>query len=79
MASELTVSLVSRRKYMPPEFIKEGNISSKSDVFSLGVVIIEIMTGRPTGYSNSLEMGDMAQLTQKVIKNIFSLALEFIY
>jgi len=55
---------------MPPEFIKEGNISSKNDVFSLGVVMIEIIAGRPTGYSTSLEMGDIEQLMQKVIKTI---------
>ena len=79
MVSTLTLSLVSHRKYMPPEFRKEGNISPKNDVFSLGVVMIEIMTGRPAGYSNTLETGDIAHLMQKVIKNIFSLALEFIY
>ena len=55
---------------MPPEFINEGRISPKNDVFSFGVVMIEIMT-RPAAYSNSFEMGDVAQLSQQVRKYIF--------
>ena len=30
---------------MPPEFGKSGHISSKYDVFSLGVLIINVMDG----------------------------------
>ncbi|XP_051206702.2 cysteine-rich receptor-like protein kinase 44 [Lolium perenne] len=32
--------------YIPPEYRKEGLITIKFDIFSLGVVIIKIMTGR---------------------------------
>jgi pyruvate dehydrogenase phosphatase len=31
---------------MPPEYINRYQITSKFDVFSLGVVIIQVMTGR---------------------------------
>ncbi|KAG2606703.1 putative receptor-like protein kinase At4g00960 isoform X2 [Panicum virgatum] len=31
--------------YMAPEYINRGRISTKSDIFSLGVIIIEIVTG----------------------------------
>ncbi|XP_051206648.2 uncharacterized protein [Lolium perenne] len=41
--------------YIPPEYIHEGLISSKFDIFSLGVLIIKIMTGRE-GYFRSAEM-----------------------
>lgn len=41
--------------YLPPEYIERNVISTKFDVFSLGVVTIKIMTG-PTGYSKSAEM-----------------------
>ncbi|XBI77779.1 hypothetical protein VPH35_087591 [Triticum aestivum] len=67
--THVTERIIGTWKYMPPEFIKEGNISSKNDVFSLGVVMIEIMTERPTGYSTSLEMGDIEKLMQKVHTN----------
>ena len=31
---------------MAPEYIDKGIITKKLDIFSLGVIIIEIMTGR---------------------------------
>ena len=31
---------------MSPEYINKGIVSTKSDIFSLGVIIIEIVTGR---------------------------------
>jgi serine/threonine protein kinase len=33
------------RGYMPPEYINKGKISQKFDVFSLGVIIIQMMAG----------------------------------
>lgn len=32
--------------YMPPEYVIHGNFSVKSDVFSFGVLVLEIVTGR---------------------------------
>ncbi|KAF7069808.1 hypothetical protein CFC21_075387 [Triticum aestivum] len=66
--THVTEKIIGTQKYMPPEFIKDHIISPKNDVFSVGVVMIEIMTG-PTGYSNSFEMGDLAQLRGQVIDN----------
>lgn len=40
---------------MPPEYRGSGAISTKFDVFSLGVTIIKIMAGN-TGHSNFYEM-----------------------
>ncbi|XP_037450561.1 cysteine-rich receptor-like protein kinase 26 [Triticum dicoccoides] len=39
--------------YMPPEYIDRSEITSKFDVFSLGVVIIRIMTGKE-GFSREM-------------------------
>ncbi|KAL6880190.1 hypothetical protein ACP4OV_011755 [Aristida adscensionis] len=41
--------------YMPPEYKEKGKISDKFDVFSFGVVIIEIMTGHE-GMSRCADM-----------------------
>lgn len=41
--------LKSRSAYMPPECIDIGLISSKYDIYSLGVTIIQMITGRRTG------------------------------
>lgn len=32
--------------YMAPEYVKYGHLSSKSDVFSFGVLVLEIVTGQ---------------------------------
>lgn len=37
------------RKYMAPEFMSKKEITYKNDVFSLGIIIIEVMAG-PSGY-----------------------------
>ncbi|PVH35194.1 hypothetical protein PAHAL_7G123400 [Panicum hallii] len=41
--------------YQPPEYIDRGEISEKFDIFSLGVVIIRIVSGLE-GYSKHLDM-----------------------
>lgn len=40
--------------YMAPEYAMRGNFSSKSDVFSFGVLVLEIITGqRNSSFSDS--------------------------
>jgi len=63
--TQVTERIRGTQKYMPPEFIKQGYISIKNDVFSLGIVMIEIMAG-PTGYSDFLEMEIVAQYVEEV-------------
>ena len=41
--------------YLPPEYIEKGVVSNKLDIFSLGVIIIKIISG-PTGYTQCAEM-----------------------
>ncbi|XP_062198301.1 receptor like protein kinase S.2-like [Phragmites australis] len=53
--THITKNFAGTLGYVPPEYINKRQISKKYDVFSLGVIIIKIMTG-PLGYSNSAEM-----------------------
>ena len=50
---------------MAPEYAMEGLYSKKSDVFSFGVLLIEIITGRRNAGSNQL----LAYVNLSTIKN----------
>ena len=41
-----SVSLFKRSGYMSPEYVMQGFFSEKSDVFSFGVLLLEIVSGR---------------------------------
>ena len=46
-------SMVSFRGYMSPEYASEGLYSTKSDVFSFGVLVLEMISGkRNKGFSH---------------------------
>ncbi|RCV37776.1 hypothetical protein SETIT_8G089300v2 [Setaria italica] len=40
-----TINVVGAKGYMAPEYLYRGEISTRSDIYSLGVLIIEITTG----------------------------------
>ncbi|KAJ9537851.1 hypothetical protein OSB04_030584 [Centaurea solstitialis] len=42
----MTNRVVGTYGYMPPEYAMEGTFSIKSDIFSFGVLLLEIVTGR---------------------------------
>ncbi|KAM0910168.1 hypothetical protein ACQ4PT_014319 [Festuca glaucescens] len=53
--TRVTASAIGTFGYLPPEYINHSLVSNKLDIFSLGVIIIKIMTGH-VGYSLSAEM-----------------------
>lgn len=60
--------MISCSGYMPPEYINNGFISEKFDVFSLGVIIIKMMAGN-TGHVSCFEMSpkEFIELVRKVL------------
>ncbi|KAM0901066.1 hypothetical protein ACQ4PT_020252 [Festuca glaucescens] len=56
-----TLSSAGTIGYCPPEYIKHQIISREFDIFSLGVIIVKIMTGHG-GYNSTVEM-----TTQKAV------------
>ncbi|XP_048554084.1 cysteine-rich receptor-like protein kinase 26 [Triticum urartu] len=61
--TQITNSSLGTRGYLPPEYIERNVISNKFYIFSLGVVIIKLMTG-PTGYSKCAEMSSQEFIEQ---------------
>ena len=61
---------------MPPEYMKEGFISMKFDVFSLGVIILKIMAGN-IGYPRcyNLPHEEFVELVSTKLLSCVSLSL----
>ncbi|XP_031392625.1 putative cysteine-rich receptor-like protein kinase 35 isoform X2 [Punica granatum] len=49
---ERTRNIAGTFGYMPPEYVQRGEISLKTDVFSFGVMILEIISGQKNGCLN---------------------------
>ncbi|KQJ92897.1 hypothetical protein BRADI_3g01460v3 [Brachypodium distachyon] len=60
----ITTKIIGTRGYMPPEYINRCEITLKFDVYSLGVIIIQIMAGYE-GYSKFTDMS-----SQKFLKHV---------
>lgn len=58
-------------RHTPPEYIKKNFISQKFDIFSLGVIIIEIMAGHE-GYNKKAKMSsqEFVDLVRKFVTSI---------
>lgn len=64
-------SLVGTINYMAPEYVKRGIFDPRSDLFSLGVMLYELLTKKhPFGFSSSLE-----QLVEKFNNEIIPIEL----
>ncbi|KAK3148834.1 hypothetical protein QOZ80_3AG0209290 [Eleusine coracana subsp. coracana] len=58
----ITSNVVATRGYMAPEYYYRGEVSTKSDIFSLGILIIETVT--------MLKVDSTDKLSKNLIKNV---------
>ncbi|XP_026384255.1 G-type lectin S-receptor-like serine/threonine-protein kinase B120 [Papaver somniferum] len=54
-ASTRTRRVVGTLGYMPPEYVLDGRFSDKSDIFSFGVLLLEVVSGRKTTSFHRIE------------------------
>ncbi|CAL4991023.1 unnamed protein product [Urochloa decumbens] len=66
--TQATESFKGTEYYMPPEYITMRLISNKYDIFSLGIIIIQIMTG-PMGYLKYANTPSPLEFIKLVHKN----------
>ncbi|MCI22218.1 G-type lectin S-receptor-like serine/threonine-protein kinase, partial [Trifolium medium] len=58
-----TERVVGTYGYMSPEYALDGQFSTKSDVFSFGVVLLEIISGKKnTGFFQTKEISSLLGL-----------------
>lgn len=50
----MVASLMGTRGFQAPEYVREGNFSVKSDVYSYGVLLLEFITGMNCGQEDDI-------------------------
>ncbi len=60
--STQVMGVMGSPRYMSPEQIKEEDLTNKTDLYSLGIVVFELLTGRPPFPATSIP-----QLVRKII------------
>jgi serine/threonine protein kinase len=60
---------------MAPEYSMRGNYSTKSDAFSFGVMVMEIITGRKNGCYNSGMSEDLLGTVSVISSSLFIVSI----
>lgn len=63
----LTMHIVGTRGYMAPEYLENGLVSTKLDVYSFGILIIEMLTGKEVSELYQKENLQLPELLKKVL------------
>ncbi|KAG5628758.1 hypothetical protein H5410_000475 [Solanum commersonii] len=56
--SHISTAIAGTLGYMAPEYLAHGQLTEKADVYSFGILLIEIVTGRQNNWSKHIEYTD---------------------
>lgn len=62
-ASEQDPDLIGTPRYMAPEYIEQGRVGTQADVFALGLILYEMLTGAPL-YQDKSASAVLSRITQ---------------
>ncbi|CAL4998301.1 unnamed protein product [Urochloa decumbens] len=70
MQHEYVTEIVGNWSCMPPEFMEKGKASPKVDIYSFGLIILEIVTGKSRMSSSSSSEGKQNRYGEGLIKEV---------
>lgn len=68
-AQGLNSQLVGTPKYLAPEYIESGVANQQTDIYALGMIAYELISG-VTPYPDDLSLGDQVELLNKPLKKL---------
>ncbi|PWA81130.1 protein kinase-like domain-containing protein [Artemisia annua] len=74
--SKLYTKAAGTRFYMDPLYQESGMLQKESDVYSLGVVLFEMLTGLLAYYEKAIEKGDEPQFLINLVRRYFDDGLD---
>ena len=76
--SKLYTKAAGTRFYMDPLYHESGMLQKESDVYSLGVVLFEMLTGMLAYYEMAIEKGDEPQFLINLVRRYFDDGLDML-
>lgn len=67
----MTKHVVGTHGYLAPEYIENGVVTAKLDVFAFGVVVLELLSGKPAVKPSGMNNGRLDDLLFVAIRKVF--------
>ncbi|KAA3462642.1 cysteine-rich receptor-like protein kinase 2 isoform X1 [Gossypium australe] len=69
--SHISTAIAGTLGYMAPEYLAHGQLTEKADVYSFGVILLEIVTGKQNNKSKATEYSDSIVTVLGTVEEIY--------